>query len=387
MQVSFYAEGMSEGHARIMVSITWAGERLRMSTGIKVEARCWHPKRYHSGPKTDPEAVSVRRHLSELTSRIMANHAEFLRKHERQPIGAEVRPWVSKPRKESMSQWMTRWVNESPQRVNVRSGRKLHPRTVAKYKTTLSRLLKYLASVGIPDSWQAVSIDVYHGYVRHLQSMGLGVNTIAKDVQVWKTMMADAMESGVHDNQVHRARAFTAQKVPGVHVALTEVEIDAMLGLELSGMDADIRDLFVVGCYTGLRWSDLKRINLVCYPTEKLIKLRTYKTDTAVIIPIIGKIVPMFEQRQWRWVVPSDQYFNRAVKKLARMAGITQRVERSTIRGGVYVTETIEKCEMISSHTGRRTFATVAYFRGAKPRDIMRITGHKTEQQCLHLAR
>ena len=42
-------------------------------------------------------------------------------------------------------------------------------------------------------------------------------------------------------------------------------------------------------------------------------------------------------------------------------------------------TETLPKYELISSHTGRRSFATNMYKRGLPTLMIMSITGHNTE--------
>lgn len=48
-------------------------------------------------------------------------------------------------------------------------------------------------------------------------------------------------------------------------------------------------------------------------------------------------------------------------------------------RGGVRVIRTLTRAEMVTSHTARRTFATLNYLKGMAATDIMRITGHKTE--------
>ena len=51
--------------------------------------------------------------------------------------------------------------------------------------------------------------------------------------------------------------------------------------------------------------------------------------------------------------------------------------------GGKLVTETFEKWEHVSSHTGRRSFCTNMYKSGLPSLMIMSISGHKTETSFL----
>lgn len=62
------------------------------------------------------------------------------------------------------------------------------------------------------------------------------------------------------------------------------------------------------------------------------------------------------------------------------MAGLTEKGKLESLPDK-------EFCECISSHTGRRTFATNAYLSDVPTLDIMRITGHKTEKAFLRYVR
>ena len=65
---------------------------------------------------------------------------------------------------------------------------------------------------------------------------------------------------------------------------------------------------------------------------------------------------------------------------MARKAGITQPVSIETTKGGVKKQESKEKCELVMSHTARRTGATLMYLAGVDIYDIMKITGHTTPE-------
>ena len=69
------------------------------------------------------------------------------------------------------------------------------------------------------------------------------------------------------------------------------------------------------------------------------------------------------------------------------MAGIVQKVEHKEIKGAKKVTTLIEKYKLISTHTARRTGATLMYLDGLDPLSIMKITGHRTEKEFLKYIR
>lgn len=61
------------------------------------------------------------------------------------------------------------------------------------------------------------------------------------------------------------------------------------------------------------------------------------------------------------------------------MAGITENTEKQQTKGGARVVNVLEKWQMVSSHTARRSFATNMVKQGLPIQTIMQITGHKKE--------
>ena len=55
--------------------------------------------------------------------------------------------------------------------------------------------------------------------------------------------------------------------------------------------------------------------------------------------------------------------------------------------GGIRKEITREKCDMVTSHTARRSFATNAYRAGIPSLSIMQITGHSTESSFMKYIR
>lgn len=165
-------------------------------------------------------------------------------------------------------------------------------------------------------------------------------------------------------------------------VYLTMTEIEALNNLTLSANLAQIRDLFVIGCLTGLRYSDYSRLTEDNFISGN-IEITTRKTNTRVVVPI-HPIVDGIIQRNggYRFLdyKKNQQNFNMRIKGICKKAGITDKIYSESNEGKKKVKRVIRKYELISSHTARRSFATNMYIAGVSAVRIMLITGHKTEE-------
>jgi integrase len=146
-----------------------------------------------------------------------------------------------------------------------------------------------------------------------------------------------------------------------------------------------IRNLFVVGCYTGLRLPDLTQLNIESTNREKkVIKVNTQKTQELVIIPFKGMVQTIIEKYEGK--LPNSiasQRMNYALKAIRERAAINETFERVATKGGKRVREVFKKYEMITVHTARRSFATKAYLQNVPSISIMKAPGHRTDRNFL----
>ena len=149
-----------------------------------------------------------------------------------------------------------------------------------------------------------------------------------------------------------------------------------------------IRDMFILGCLTALRYSDYSRLtgqNLI----NGYIVIRTKKTNVDVKVPAHDYVREIFSK--YAGQVPCGlciQYFNKYLKVIMKEIGLNDLVTYSFTKGGKLVTVTKEKWELICSHTARRSAATNMYLTGRmKTLEIMKLTGHRTEQNFFRYIR
>lgn len=157
-------------------------------------------------------------------------------------------------------------------------------------------------------------------------------------------------------------------------------EVKAMYAYDLSENKRleRVRDVFILGCLTGMRYSDYKRIkreNVV----NDVIRMREVKDKSKTLeIPLSGWAKDILEKYNYNLPVISEQKFREYVKEVARRVGLTEQVIKSTRIGNTVKEDSKSRCDLISTHTARRTFITIMKNKGVPDKVIMKITGHKS---------
>lgn len=202
-------------------------------------------------------------------------------------------------------------------------------------------------------------------------------NSIVKLIQQLKTMLGKAEKTGhkvdwgISEIQLKKEYIET--------VALTQDELDRLNQLKLSKEAAAARDRFLLGCYTAQRISDYKRITASDIHNG-IITIKQIKTGAVVKIPVHPVLYEILERNGGQFPdLPSDQAMNKTIKRVCKKAGINDIIPVERTRAGKIERLKLKKWEMISSHTARRTGATLMYFAGIPVAKIMKITGHTTE--------
>lgn len=172
----------------------------------------------------------------------------------------------------------------------------------------------------------------------------------------------------------------TTNESDTVYLTKEEIEKIESVPLESNTMMAIVRDMFLSGYYTGQRFSDWPQVNKSRAHGSIVQMLTIYqeKTQAAVTIPIQAKLQAILDRYPTGIPAFTNQFFNREIKELAKMAGIKQVVSVSHYRGRKLVLRSYEKWQLVSSHTARRSFATNAYLAGIPIIEIMKFTGHKS---------
>ena len=116
----------------------------------------------------------------------------------------------------------------------------------------------------------------------------LSHNTIGNHIQILKTLLNEATDRGLNERLDFRSRKFKRpyEEVEGIYLKKSELEKLHKLDLSHKPNLERVRDLFLIGCHTGLRYSDFSQIlpsNITSNKVGKFLTVRTLKTDEKVV--------------------------------------------------------------------------------------------------------
>ena len=137
------------------------------------------------------------------------------------------------------------------------------------------------------------------------------------------------------------------------------------------------RNLFVLGCLTGLRFSDFSAIRPEDVRNGMLYK-KQGKSDHWVVIPLRKEANEILQNFEQNISYIHNGTFNRYVKEIGKHAGLTMTIKFSHKKGNQDIVTSKPKYEWITSHTCRRSFCTNEFLAGTPAELIMKISGHKS---------
>src|SRR5690625_1449395 len=289
-----------------------------------------------------------------------------------------------------VSEYFSKFIHE------IETGKRLTPdknprkytkTTVKGYNQFYKFWQRFEESINRKVRFDQVNKNLYDQLLNYCHSQNYRHNYTGRRIKELKSLMNAAYEDGIHDNQAYKD--FKALKTETVEIALTENEVQQIQSLDLSDDPPfdKARDLFLIGCYTALRFSDIRRLrpeHIVQNEAGNLIHVFTQKTGKETIIPIRPELWELLEKYKFQAPKLAAQTVNERIKIIAYKAGITGSEIVKEIIGGMTVEKAIPRYKMISTHTARRTAATLMYYAEIPIVDIMQITGHRKESTFLN---
>ena len=225
--------------------------------------------------------------------------------------------------------------------------------------------------------WDGVDSAFYFRLVKELKRREYSVNYIGSVVKKLKTVMSEGYKLKYHtETDYHN---FKSPMEQADTVYLTKDELDRLWALSLTDpLECRCRDLFLLGCYTAMRFSDYSRLTKDNI-RDGVIHFTQKKTAGRVILPASPRVVKILDRNGGSAPKAGQVVLNRKIKELCLKARIFGKVEVTKSKGDKHETRMVEKYTLVSSHTARRTAATLLYQSGVPASSVMMITGHKSE--------
>ena len=284
--------------------------------------------------------------------------------------------------------------------------------TQKKYNVTKHLLERYQKTKSTPIKIADVNDKFKIDFENYCLKNNYALNTISKDLRTIKTVCNHAKHNGIstsHQLDKIKTPQHKTEKIYLTFEELTKIEnIDKR---RLNDNYDNAKDWLIISCYTGQRISDFMRFDksMIRYEKNKqgilkpFIEFTQVKTNKVMTVALHPKVIEILEKRNNEFPkLISDAKYNLYIKQVCRIAEITDVIKGSLLTDlnkedkaedkaksknevkqfrkevGMY-----KKFELVTSHIGRRSFATNFY--GTIPTTyLINVTGHSTEAMFLN---
>lgn len=214
---------------------------------------------------------------------------------------------------------------------------KIRTSTVNTYRFKMRPLLEFLKQEGrseLPaEEFTQGVLNRYRTYlITHRNNKP---NSAEKACQVVKTILLWAAANEfitINPLQYTRIRV---DKTPNLE-CLDQQEVQMLIHANLLPHLRAIADCFVFACYTGLAYQDLKGLstrNLQVVERIQCLVGERQKTGTSYCIPVTPVVAGLLEKYPTLQLpLPSNQYYNTALKEIMFCLGINKRITTHTAR-------------------------------------------------------
>lgn len=265
--------------------------------------------------------------------------------------------------------------------------------TIKSYYVTIFRVKNFQTYIGKEYFIDEVGSDFKDAFVEWARSVAkYQPSTFGKTLKQLRTVCLYAKKKKIQvDETLFTYEPTKSRKQKNdvdVFPHLTFAEIDELMKFKGVEHLENARDWLVISCWTGCRVSDLMNLttdNIVTTITkDKAIRYTQIKTGGTVETALHPHVQKILLNRGGFPRPISHQKYNDYIKDVCKLAEINELFQWSKMDDETKRKKsgTFPKHELITSHIGRRSFATNHYGKFSN-HSIMQVTGHSTERQFL----
>jgi len=384
------------------------GNRIRGATNITVKPEFWNPDtqllRNKIGVTKSKDTINGK--LKNFESFVYDHIGGYQTKNQNEIKGLlknDIEIYFNKKKEEkkalNLLEFYSWYIEHYKTHPLPTTGNILGKGTAKTYKNAY-RIIREFNNAIYKVDFKSITVNFYDDFIAFLTDQDYSLNYIGTQIKVLKTIMGSSFEKDLHQNLDFKKKYFRKPSEDVSNIYLTLEELKSIEIVDLSNFKDKItnknlkltkdlldraRDLFLIGCYTGLRISDYRDLNAAKNIIEedgaKYLRLKSKKTGKFVTIPMSKVIKNILKKNRGEF--PSkipEQHLNYAIKEVGELAKIKEKFSKEITKGGKRIEITKFKYDFISSHTARRSFCTNAYLSGMPVYDIMQLSNHSTEK-------
>lgn len=257
-------------------------------------------------------------------------------------------------------------------------------------------------------TWEMVNREFTARFLAYMEKHNYMITAQNKYLVTFRALVGYAYTDGVHNNN-RATQCFSKKKIDekdkAAEIYLTSAELQALYEMPLTGLQEQVRDIFLVGCYTCQRVSDYNNISPDSFTTTAkgtpIIRLTQQKTHTEVKIPIMNPNLQAICEK-YGYNLPSvvDVILNRYIKEILKELSetvpslavkvrtkLTMKQRKQEDDGRITVERNskgevmMPRYNCVTTHTARRSGITNMYLTHKYTiLQMMHVSGHKTQK-------
>ena len=267
--------------------------------------------------------------------------------------------------------------------------------SIVKFNVIKHKIQRLERELGKTIYLKEINDDFKQDFFNYCKEENYSQNTIQRELNIIKTFCKFARSKGLEvDNELDSLK-LQKEKVDNIYLTLDEIKLIENADLYQPNL-SNARDWLIISCFTGQRISDFMRFTKEMIRVEKgesLIEFEQQKTGKLMTIPLHRKVKKILEKNNGEFPNSiSDQRYNDYIKEVCKIAGIDEKIKGKKQKNiskeknipkyrsveGIY-----PKYELVTSHVGRRSFAT-NYYGDIPTSYLIYVTGHSSEIMFLN---
>ena len=299
------------GETPILLYLRYNYDRLRYYTGEKIKPALWL-KYYNSAENTkklitvDINNKNIKEQFDSINTQLgrygdkIKTLNNYFKTQKIEPslnyVKGELDKEFIKNQKPQTTQLdLFSFIEDFNKTTNRREG------TLKGYRNTLQHLKDFQQQQKKKLKFENIDLDFYDDFVKYLKNKGFADNTIGKQIKNIKVFLSNAEARELHSNHFYKNKRFKVISEDTDSIYLSVDELEKIYNHDFSDdkkLDR-VRDLFIIACWTGLRFSDMCELsinNISKTNYGKLITIKTVKTGETVVIPVHNTIIEILKK-------------------------------------------------------------------------------------------
>lgn len=392
MRFSFFLQDKNKQKSAVYMACFISNKRIKISTGIKVETKSWDVDRGQVKKNNVGQEVNAR--LKQIES--IANDAYNVARYQGITDSVELFKYVKNavtesdsldykaPSKNTVLAAFDMFIEQLRQGKRP-SKRKVSSNVSHSYLQMFITLKNILSGIVAPsERFAYLESTEFAAKFNAYRSEHWNDVSATKYIRLFRRFLLWTRDTALYKfDEFPQYLTLPDEREPSLF-ALSREELRSIELLDLSHRPSldKVRDLFLVSCYTGLRYSDVSRLAAEHIGTNAITisAQKTGITSRCPITPILRTVLDKYAP-EYQFHRISSQKANEHLKTIAMLAGITSEMEIVEWRAGKKSTAKRPKNELIAWHCSRRTFITLSLVFGINPSAVQAVSGHKKDSK------